>query len=312
MASDRTARRLSRILAVLPYVIEHPGATVDELVERFGYATSEDLVKDLHLVFVTGLPGYGPGDLIDVDILEDEVWVDAADYFANPVPLTAPEALGLLAAGMTLLESEHAPAALGTAVQKLISVIGADAGDVVAFDVPTPATVGVLSDAIDARRAVRIDYVGLASNRRTERVVEGATVAFSLGNWYLTGFCRLAGDERVFRVDRIVDLEVLDETYEPVEAEPPGQIRYRPSESDEHVRFTVAPEARWVAEYYPVDSEDLGDGRLRISMSVADPLVAARLLLALGDRADDIEGDTVVAARDDLRRRILARYRRTN
>lgn len=312
MASDRTARRLSRILAVLPYVIEHPGATVDELVERFGYATSEDLIKDLHLVFVTGLPGYGPGDLIDVDILEDEVWVDAADYFANPVPLTAPEALGLLAAGMTLLESEHAPAALGTAVQKLISVIGADAGDVVAFDVPTPATVGVLSDAIDARRAVRIDYVGLASNRRTERVVEGATVAFSLGNWYLTGFCRLAGDERVFRVDRIVDLEVLDETYEPVEAEPPGQIRYRPSESDEHVRFTVASEARWVAEYYPVDSEDLGDGRLRISMSVADPLVAARLLLALGDRADDIEGDTVVAARDDLRRRILARYRRTN
>ena len=47
MTSERTARRLGRILAVLPYVIEHPGASVDELVDRFGYATKEDLVKDL-------------------------------------------------------------------------------------------------------------------------------------------------------------------------------------------------------------------------------------------------------------------------
>ena len=312
MTSERTARRLGRILAVLPYVIEHPGASVDELVDRFGYATKEDLVKDLHLVFVTGLPGYGPGDLIDVDILEDEVWVDAADYFATPIPLTAPEALGLLAAGMTLLESEHAPAALRSAVGKLVSVIGADVGDVVAFDVPTPPEVGILSDAIEARHAVRIAYVGLASNQRTERVVEGASVSFSLGNWYLSGFCRLAGDERVFRVDRIVDLEVLDERYDaPVEVshEP---IRYRPSESDHRVRFTVSPSARWVAEYYPVESEDAREGGLRLTMSVGVPVVAARLLLALGDQAADIEGDDVVAARDDLRHRILARYRRTN
>jgi proteasome accessory factor C len=297
---------------VLPYVIEHPGATVDDLAARFGYDTKQDLVKDLHLVFVTGLPGYGPGDLIDVDILEDEVWVDAADYFANPVPLTAPEALGLLAAGMTLLESDHAPPALRSAVDKLVTVIGADAADVVAFDVPTPPVVSVLSDAIDARHPVRITYVGLASNRRTERVVEGASISFSLGNWYLTGYCRSAQDDRVFRVDRIVEAEPLDEEYDRPEPPAPGPIRYQPSESDERVRFTVAPSARWVSEYYPVEAEELGDGRLRIAMSVADPLVAARLLLALGDQVGDVEGDTVIAAREDLRRRIVARYRRTN
>lgn len=310
MTSERTARRLGRILAVLPYVIEHPGTPIAELVDRFGYDTEADLVKDLHLVFVTGLPGYGPGDLIDVDILEDEVWVDAADYFAAPVPLTAPEALGLLAAGMTLLESDHAPAALRGAVDKLLSVIGRDAADVVAFDVPTPEIVGDLSAAIDAGRPVRIGYVGLASNQRTDRVVEGTSVSFSLGNWYLTGHCRLADDERVFRVDRIVDIEVMPETYEPVATPAPGPIRYQPSESDARVRFTAETSARWVAEYYPVDAEQLGDGRLRIAMSVGDPLVAARLLLALGDQASDIEGDAVLAARDDLRTRIVDRYRR--
>ena len=308
MTSERTARRLGRILAVLPYVIEHPGAGVDELVDRFGYDTKQDLVKDLHLVFVTGLPGYGPGDLIDVDILEDEVWVDAADYFANPVPLTAPEALGLLAAGMTLLESDHAPPALRSAVDKLLTVIGRDAADAIAFDVPTPDLVARLSAAIDGARLVEITYVGLASNRRSQRIVEGSAVSFSLGNWYLTGYCRLAEDERVFRVDRIVDLRVLDETYERRSTPAPGPIRYQPSESDVRVSFLVEPSAAWVAEYYPVVAEDADDGRLRITMSVSDPSVAARLLLALGDQASNVSSDVVREARDDLRRRILARY----
>jgi proteasome accessory factor C len=312
VSSERTARRLSRILAVLPWVIEHPGTPVAELVERFGYGSKEDLVKDLHLVFVTGLPGYGPGDLIDVDILEDEVWVDAADYFSNPVPLTAPEALGLLAAAMTMLESDQAPSALATAVDKLITVIGPEAGEAVAFDVPTPASVTTLSVAIDGRRAVRIDYLGLASNERTTRVVEGWSVSFSLGNWYLTGHCRLAGAERVFRVDRITSVEVLDEHYDIPPGRPVGPIRYRPAESDERVSFTVGPDARWVAEYYPVEAAELDDGSLRVTMSVSDPLVAARLLLALGYQASDIEGRAVLEAQERLRGRILTRYERAN
>ena len=73
MSSERTAARLSRILAMLPWIIEHDGADIEDLVERFDYENKADLVKDLHLVFMTGLPGYGPGDLIDVDVFDDEV-----------------------------------------------------------------------------------------------------------------------------------------------------------------------------------------------------------------------------------------------
>ena len=56
MSSDRTARRLSRILAVLPWIIEQGGADISELVARFDYEDEADLVRDLHLVFITGLP----------------------------------------------------------------------------------------------------------------------------------------------------------------------------------------------------------------------------------------------------------------
>lgn len=308
MTSERTARRLARILAVLPYIIDNDGAEIDDLVRRFGYDDEADLVRDLHLVFVTGLPGYGPGDLIDVDIYDDEVSVDAADYFARPLRLTPPEALGLLAAGTTLLRSDQAPDHLASAVDKLVAVIGSETASAVSFDVPTPGLVDDLRAAIEQGHVVRLGYVGMATNERSVRDVEGWVVTFSLGNWYLIGHCRLAGDRRVFRVDRIDAFEELEETYEPPGEGDAQRIGYRPSSHDVIASFTVSPQAAWVAEYYPVEADRREDGSVRVTMSVSDPLVAARLLLQLGSDATDLEGDDVRRVLDALRTRILTRY----
>jgi len=293
---------------MLPWVIEHDGAEMDELIERFDYKNKADLVKDLHLVFMTGLPGYGPGDLIDVDVFEDEVFIDAADYFSRPLRLTAPEALGLLAAGLTFIESEQAPPALVSAVDKLTAAVVPNAESLVSFDVPTPESVALLKNAIERRHVLRINYVAIATNQRTERDVEGRSVLFNLGNWYLSGFCREAQAERVFRVDRIATISELPETYEVEDTATGGIVRYRPGVSDTHVRFTTDPSSGWVSEYYPVDAVDLDDGSQRITMSVSDPLVAARLLIRLGSAVSDIEGIDVIEAMDDLRSRIRARY----
>jgi predicted DNA-binding transcriptional regulator YafY len=308
MASDRTAQRLSRILSMLPWVIEHDGAEIDDLVDRFDYKDRADLVKDLHMVFTTGLPGYGPGDLIDVDVFENEVFVDAADYFSRPLRLTAPEALGLLASGMTFVQSEHAPPALISAVQKLTTAVVPDAESLVYFDVPTPDAVAQLRSAIERSHVVRITYVALATNERTVRDVEGRSMLFSLGNWYLSGTCRLADAERVFRVDRIAAVEELEATYERDDVQTDSAVRYTPADSDAHVSFTTNPASGWVAEYYPVSVDELDDGSHRITMSVSDPLVAARLLIRLGAAVSDIDGPEVIDAMDDLRSRIRARY----
>lgn len=308
MTSERTTQRLTRILAVLPWIIEHDGAPTDDVVERFGYKNAAELVKDLHIVFMTGLPGYGPGDLIDVDVFEDEVYVDAADYFAKPLRLTPTEVLGLLAAGMTLIQSEQAPPALRSAVDKLAAVIAPDHVDAVHFDVPTPEAVGTLQGAIADHRVVQLGYVGISSNERTVRSVEGRNVLFNLGNWYLSGFCRLAEAHRIFRIDRIDAIDVLEERYDLPDIPAQTMIQYQPNESDERVSFTLDRSAAWVAEYYPVDVVDLDQGSLRVTMSVSEPLVAARLLLQLGDTVSDIEGTTIEATLTDLRDRILTRY----
>ena len=122
MSSTKTAMRLTRILSMLPFVIAHPGVSVDEVSERFGY-TRKELIDDLNLVFLCGLPGYGPGELIDASVEEDEVWVDMADYFSRPLRLTPPEALVLLASGMALISAGQGPPALQAAVQKLSEVV---------------------------------------------------------------------------------------------------------------------------------------------------------------------------------------------
>lgn len=306
---SRTASRLTRILAMLPWVIANPGASVDEVCQRFGYKNHEDLARDLDVVFVCGLPGYGPGELMVAYIDGDEVVVDTADYFERAPRLTPSEALSMLASGMAILSMGEGSPALESAVDKLISTLAPDA-DGLAVDISAePTLVSPLRKAAAEHRVVRITYTSLGSGETTERAIEPWVVFTSLGNWYVTGYCRLAQGERVFRLDRIRDLEPTDEEFEPPAEIPEPQVSYTPSDDDVRARIALSPSARWVLDYYPVDVvSDSGD-EVVIEFSASDPSVAARLLLRLGDRARLIEGDEVRAALSDLGNRILARYR---
>src|SRR5439155_21100960 len=132
-APSKAAARLRRLLLVVPYLVRHPGATIQELTRLFS-VSKRDLLSDLNLLFVSGLPPYGPGDLIEVDIDDDgRVWVDMADYFARPLRLSRSEALDLYLRGKALLGAPGLPeaAALSSALAKLERGLGEDAlGDV--------------------------------------------------------------------------------------------------------------------------------------------------------------------------------------
>jgi proteasome accessory factor C len=293
---------------MLPWVIANPGATVDEVCERFGYS-QKDLIADLDLVFVCGLPGYGPGDLMVAYVEDDEVVVDMADYFARPLRLTPAEGLGLLAAGMALISSGQAPASLERAVQKLGEALSPDGGELLAVDLSgEPDLVAKLRTAAAEGRVVDLVYVSLGKGETKRRSVEPWSVASTLGNWYLSAFCRLAGGERIFRVDRIRDAQVTEETFTPPANLPLVEVRYLPGEDDVRATIRLTNRARWVAEYYPIEVvEDDADG-LVIRFSAGDIAVIARLLLRLGGEAELVEGAGVAEALDDLRRRILGRY----
>jgi predicted DNA-binding transcriptional regulator YafY len=62
------------------------------------------------------------------------------------------------------------------------------------------------------RRVLRLGYRG-REREETARDVEPLGVVCYGGAWYLVAWCRLRGDVRHFRVDRIRELTVLDELF---------------------------------------------------------------------------------------------------
>jgi proteasome accessory factor C len=307
MSGSRTADRLARILGMLPWVIAHPGARVSEVCERFGYSKAE-LARDLNLVFVCGLPGYGPGDLMVAFIDGDEVFVDLADYFARPVRLTPAEALLLLAAGLAMVSAGDAPEALMSAVGKLEAVLVPGEASLTVELPPAPPAMALLTQAATEGRVVEITYTALASGETTHRQVEPWRVFSALGNWYLTAHCRLAGAERLFRVDRVREAALTGEAFTPPETLPPPEVRYAPRAEDVQAVLRLSPAARWVAEYYPVEVVASDDEGMVVRFQAADPSVTARLLVRLGDAAELLEGPEVAAAVSDLRQRIRRLY----
>ncbi len=307
--SERTASRLSRILALIPWVIANPGATVSEVCARFGY-TPAQLATDLDIVFVCGLPGYGPGDLMSAEIIDDEVVIDMADYFEDAPRLSPAEALALLAAGMAISASGQGGESLQNAVNKLSQALLPGGADVIDVDLDAePEMVTKLKMAAQEHEVLAMTYTSLSRDETTDREVEPWTVFSSLGNWYLQGHCRLAADRRSFRVDRIKAAVTTGEHFTPPSRLPDPEVRYVPSVEDVTVRMALLPGARWVTEYYPVDVVSDDPKELVVDFSASDPMVAARLLLRLGPDGRLISGDEVAAELAGLRQRLLTLYR---
>ena len=308
MTSRRTVSRISRILALIPYVLDRSTVDVEDVMDRFGY-TRDQLTKDLNTIFVCGLPGYGPGDLMEAYMDEDEVVIDAADFFGKAPRLTPAEALGLLAAGMTVIGSGEASPELESAVRKLTKAVMPDADTTLAVDfIDESKNVGVLREAAANARVVHITYRSVAKEETTERDIEPWSVFATLGRWYVLGHCRLVDDQRTFRIDRIKDLVVTDASFERPEKVPEPGVGYVPREGDVSCVIDLKPAARWVLEYYPVEVLSERKNASRIRFSSPDTEIPARLLLRLGTDARLIEGDEVKARLQELGESLLATY----
>jgi len=290
----KASDRLRRLLVAVPYVVQHPGIALDELSKLFGVDEGE-LAEDLNLLFVTGLPPYGPGDLIDVDITEGRVWIGMADYFARPVRLSRSEALALYLRGEALLATpglEEAPA-LASALEKIERALGPEtlgslAGAVQAGgseDAP-----GVLVDlraAVQEHRRMEIDYYSAGRGETTTRRIDPEELWSELGNWYVVAWDHRSEDERLFRADRIRSARTTEETFEPRGLTGQGRPLYTRTHADIPVRLLLRPGARWVAEYYAVSSKKEGDdGRLDVVLPSKELAWVARLVLRLAGEAE--------------------------
>jgi proteasome accessory factor C len=315
----RVSDRLRRLLNVVPYVVRHPGVRVEELSQLFDVPEGE-LAADLDLLFMSGLPPYGPGDLIEVQVEDGRVWISMADFFARPLRLTRSEALALYLEGKALLGAPglEEAAALESALGKLEQALGPDAlgglaGRVEAAEPDAaPAGLGAFREAAAGHHRLRIEYYAASTDETTVREIDPEEVFFALGNWYVVAFDHRSQDERMFRVDRIRSAEPTGETFEPRGLTGAGRPLYTRSEQDIDVRLRLAPGARWVAEHYETDDvTERGDGSVEVTLPTKRLSWVARLVLRLGDAAAVLGPDEL---RDEVRAAAaatLARYAET-
>lgn len=321
MAPEATAERLERILTLVPWVVAHPGVTVKEVCDRFG-VTPEELGEDLDVLFVCGLPPFGPGDLIVAFVDGDRVHIDMADYLARPMRLTKTEALMLLVMGRAIaaLPGLAEAESLRSALAKLESAVApGDAQQAselaekvaVELDQESSGTLAALRLAIAESRRVTIAYYSYGRAEMTERTICPLVVFTSMGRWYLEAFDGNSNEERIFRVDRIREITPTGgpcAESETARREPPQQLLV-PSEHDLTAIIELSPNAAWVRETIPHEAgEEIGNGWVRLTLRTPHLIWLERLLLSLGDQARAIEPPELTTGVRELAARSLVRY----
>jgi proteasome accessory factor C len=210
--------RLVRLLNMVPYFQANPRITWAEAAADLGVSVKQ-LRNDLDQLWMCGLPGYGPGDLIDFEFSGETITVTFSAGIDRPLRLTSPEATGVLVALRALVDVPGVldPDAARRAIAKIESAAGAVAHRPAATDpdpVDNPAAAAV-REAVRAGRALSIEYYSASRDALSTRTVDPIRVVLIAENSYLEAWSREAEGVRLFRFDRIVDATVLDEPSAP-------------------------------------------------------------------------------------------------
>lgn len=287
--------QVERLLNLVPYLRSHPGVTVAEVAREFG-VSQRQIAKDLNVLWFCGTPGGFADDLMEPHVGEGgAIHLDnAAEQITRPLRLSTREAVALLVAlrAMAAVPGLADRDALERVLAKLEAAVGQSAADTaerlsVAFEA-RDVVLEAASRAQAGGRALRLRYYVPSRDEVTERTVDPIRISMLSGRAYLDAWCRASADRRMFRLDRVVGIEVLDEPAVVPEhaANAPEAVHsaLRVDAQDPLIELELAPGARWVPEYYPCESVvELPGGGVRVALRAPDQDRIRRLVLRLGE-----------------------------
>ena len=302
-----TGDKVTRLLALVPYVLNQGEASIPETAKAFGIG-EDQLRKELEMLWLCGRSS-GPEDLIDLMFSEDTVSVTYDGGLSRPLKLTATEAMTLAVALRTLTDVPGATSS--GAAERALAKIETAAGqhlDTTAVDIRLAAQdrwYSIAQRSVAERRAIDLRYYNAARDESTHRVIDPVQVFTADGVTYLEAWCRRAEGMRIFRLDRFEDATLLDEpAVIPPDVSPKdisGGV-YRPAPEHLLVDLRLGSGWEWVSEYYPCERVQSVTGALLVSLRVADPAWVSALVRRSGGAVSVLAPDWLAL---DVRREAL-------
>lgn len=291
--AENAALRALRLLDLVPYVVNNQGITILELANHF-QVSKDDIVKDLNLLFLCGLPGYTPLELIDLSIEDDVVVIRDPQNLALPRNFNYSEAIVLRIALAALGELVPPDSPKNPVLKGLENKLAA----MFSHEVPNSALnikverdsliTNLIKRAIENGKDIKIRYLNLTKDEITNRDVTPLNLILASEGMTLHGHCHLSGGERNFYVSRILEAEVVEtpeiDAVTAVKQNDEFEVRFKLLNSEsqfltdyaEHVSsnsdgsFTIKPHnPRWLLRQFISlgDVEVLEPGEFRTALS---------------------------------------------
>jgi predicted DNA-binding transcriptional regulator YafY len=217
MSTSKRGRRFERLLALIPFLQKNEGISLQETASLFGI-TEEQLISDLNLIWVCGLPGYSHLELIDVSYDSGVITIDNAETLSRPMRLTFEEGTTLLLAIESLFDS--APIsdlqALKNVRKKLLDLLELpndnDGHSITAFEHSAEKKVEVLLPKLlkyleDKDQTLHVEYYSATLDDIIHYRFQPLSIEHRQGRSYLIGFSSDQKQHLNLRLDRIVGVE---------------------------------------------------------------------------------------------------------
>ena len=207
---DTAAVRALRSMDLIPYVLENPGVSIAELSAKFS-VTQAQIESDLQLVFMCGLPGYTPYELIDVAFEDGVVSVIDPQVLDKPRKFSSNEIVVIALGLKILIDINQTNSTALTKLKQLsekIAKLGSNKSILMAGDVSAFPFFEIISKSISEQRILDLKYHSLIKDQITQRLVLPEKLYFLNGSLYLAALDIDIDSDRVFKVDLIKECKV--------------------------------------------------------------------------------------------------------
>jgi proteasome accessory factor C len=212
---ENAALRAIRLLDLVPYIVAHPGISITELAKEFSISRDE-VLKDLNLLFLCGLPGYTPLELIDISFDEESVVIRDPQNLAAPRNLNESEALIARIALAALEESTPKTSAAYLQIialrEKIAEAFSSSIpASAITFTLDKErATLEAIESAIKQELDLEMTYNNVTKDSSSKRSISPISIIAEDKRTLVSAYCHSAKALRTFNLAQISEVSTKE------------------------------------------------------------------------------------------------------